>query len=178
MKKTYFIFAVLAFGILTQAMKCVDEDYPDQEFVMSEEKVPQDPYFTTISAAYFYENITGHGWKWNRSLRIDGNGNGSLYYITSWSDMIPNDLYFGVDSLTLFMYKQDSNLQRTDSYTYDATNNRIKSNAITYMQLIYADTTNIFFIERLGDHYYKNYYERMLPYELNARRNGSKPEKQ
>ena len=30
MKKTYFIFAVLAFGILTQAMKCVDEDYPDQ----------------------------------------------------------------------------------------------------------------------------------------------------
>lgn len=178
MKKTYFIFAVLMLGILTQAMKCDDEDYSEHEYVMSEDKVPQDPYFTTISAAYFQSTVVGHGWKWRWSERIGENGMGVTYYVGSGSELIPDDLYFGTDSLTLFMYKQDSNLRRTDSYTYDVANNQIRSSAIVYMQLTRADTTSIHVIERLGSHYYKNCYERMLPYELNARWNGSKPEEQ
>ena len=111
------------------------------------------------------------------SIGIDEKGVGVRYDASNLSDYIPNDLYFGADSMTVFMYKESSNERRTDSYFYDATNNRIFSQAIVYMQLTYADSVNISFIEQLGNHYYKSYYERMLPYELNARWNGSKPGK-
>ena len=145
-------------------------------YTMSEDNIPQEPYLTTISAAFFQANIIGHGWKWNGSWRIDKNGNSKRYDVTNLSDYIPNDLYFGADSMTVFVYKQSSNVRCTDSYTYDVANNRILSQAIDYMQLIDADSVRISFIERHGDYYYKSNYDRMLPYELNARWNGSKPE--
>lgn len=175
MKKMYRVITVLLFGMLTQATTC-EEDLNDHSYIMSEEKVPQEPYLTTISADCFQTNIARYGWKWKESWRIGEDGIGVRHYATNESDFIPNDLYFGTDSMTVFLYRQDSNLRRTDSYTYDAANNRIMSNAIVYMQLTYADSVSISFIERLGDYYYKSDYERMLPYELNARWNGSKPE--
>ena len=176
MRTIYRVLLVLLFGILTQATSC-EGDYPEQNYIMSEDNVPQEPYLTTISADYFLANIVQHGWKWKESWRIDEKGVGVRYDASNLSDYIPNDLYFGADSMTVFMYKESSNERRTDSYFYDATNNRILSQAIVYMQLTYADSVNISFIEQLGNHYYKSYYERMLPYELNARWNGSKPGK-
>lgn len=177
MKTVCRLLSVLMFGILTQASSC-EEDFPEHIYIMSEDKVPQEPYLTTISSGYFQSNIVGHGWKWKESWLIDEEGVGVHYDATNLSDFIPNDLYFGVDSMTVFMYKQASNERLTDSYAYDATNNRILSQVVVYMQLTYADSITISFIERLGNHYYKSYYERMLPYELNARWNGSKPQKQ
>ena len=174
-KSFYRYLSVLLFGILTQATSC-EEDYPEQSYIMSEDNVPEEPYLTTISTAYFQTNIVGHGWKWKESWRIDEKGVGVRYDAANLSDYIPVDLYFGADSMTVFMYKETSNERRTDSYIYDATNNRILSQAIDYMQLTDADSSCISFIERHGNHYYKSYYDRMLPYELNARWNGSKPE--
>jgi hypothetical protein len=58
--------------------------------LMSGDKVPQCPYLTTISAAYFNENIAGHGWKWVSSWLIGEDGTGAPYYLTSKSEMIPN----------------------------------------------------------------------------------------
>lgn len=175
-KSFYRYLSVLLFGILTQATSC-EEDYPDQSYIMSENNVPQEPYLTTISTAYFHANIVGHGWKWKESWQIDEKGVGMRYDASNLSDYIPNDLYFGADSMTVFMYKETSNERRTGSYIYDATNNCILSQAIDYMQMTDADSFSISFIERHGDRYYKSNYERMLPYELNARWNGSKPEK-
>ena len=80
--------------------------------------------------------------------------------------------------MTVFVYRHDSNERHRESFSYDATNNLIISKAIVYMQLVVADSTSVSFIERLNGHYYKSTYERMLPYELNARWNGSKPEKE
>lgn len=174
MKTIYRFLSVLMFGILTQATKC-GEDLPEQGYIMSEDKVPQEYFLTTISANYFQTNIAQHGWKWKEAWRIDEEGIGVRYEATSLSDLIPHDLYFGADSMTVFLYKQTSNERQTDSYTYDATNNRILSQAVAYMQLTDADSVSIAFIERLGNHYYKSRYERMLPFELNARWNGSKP---
>lgn len=175
MKTFYRILSLLLLAILTQATSCEEEEY-QMRYTMSEDNIPQEPYLTTISAAFFQANIIGHGWKWNGSWRIDKNGNSKRYDVTNLSDYIPNDLYFGADSMTVFVYKQSSNVRRTDSYTYDVANNRILSQAIDYMQLIDADSVSISFIERHGDYYYKSNYDRMLPYELNARWNGSKPE--
>jgi len=175
MRTFYRILSVLLFGLLTQSTSC-EEDCLDPNYIMSEDNVPQEPYLTTISRRYFQTNIVEHGWKWKESWRIDENGVSARYDATNMSDFIPNDLYFGTDSMTVFIYKQSSNERRTDNYIYDAHNNLILSQAIAYMQLTYADSLNISFIERLGNHYYKSNYERMLPYELNARWNGSKPE--
>lgn len=175
MKKMYRILMVLMFGILTQATSC-EKEFPEQTYIMSEDKVPQETYLTTISADYFKTNIAGHGWKWKESWRIGEDGIGMHYGVTNESDFIPNDLYFGTDSMTVFLYRQDRNLRRTKGFTYDAANNRILSDAIAYMQLTYADSVNISFIEQNGGYYYKSCYERMLPYELNARFNGSLPE--
>lgn len=175
MKTFYRYLSVFLFGILTQATSC-EEDYPENNYIMSEDNVPQEPYLTTISAEFFQANIVHHGWKWKESWQIDEKGVGVRYEATNLSDYTPNDLYFGADSMTVFLYKQTCNEHRTASYIYDTTNNRILSNAIVYMQLTYADSLNISFIERLGNHYYKSNYERMLSYELNARWNGSKPE--
>ena len=175
MEKMYHILTVLMFAMLTQAMTCEEED-TWLVFTMTENKVPQEPSLTTISTNFFQENVAGHGWKWNYSYRIDENGIGEAYSATSLSDFTPNDLFFGTDSMTVFMYRKDSNVRRTKSYTYDASNNRILSDAIAYMQLTHADPYRIEFIELLDGHYYKNHYERMLPYEVNARWNGSKPE--
>ena len=175
MKTFYRILSLLLLAILTQATSCEEEEYP-MRYTMSEDNIPQEPYLTTISAAFFQANIIGHGWKWNGSWRIDKNGNSKRYDVTNLSDYIPNDLYFGADSVTVFVYKQSSNVRRTDSYTYDVANNRILSQAIDYIQLIDADSVSISFIERHGDYYYKSNYDRMLLNELNARWNGSKPE--
>lgn len=175
MKKMYRILVVLMFGILTQATSCED-DFPEQSYIMSEDRVPQEPYLTTISADYFRANIIGNGWKWKESWRIGDDGIGMYLYVTNASDFIPYDLYFGTDSMTVFLYKQDRNLRRTKGFIYDAANNRILSDAIAYMQLTYADSVNISVIEQNGGYYYKSSYERMLPYELNARFNGSLPE--
>ena len=176
MKSFYRYLSVMLFGIMTQATSCEFEEIPEQSFIMSEDNVPQEPYLTTISAAYFQTNIVERGWKWKESWQINEKGVGIRYDASNLSDYIPNDLYFGADSMTVFMYKQTSNERRTKSYIYDASNNHILSQAIAYMQLIYADSVNISFIEQHGSHYYKSNYERMLPYELNARWNGSKPE--
>ena len=160
-------------GLLTQAMKCED-DLP--EYIMSEDKLPQAAYLTTISSDHFRQNIVGKGWKWKESWRIDSEGLTSYYDVTAESDFIPNDLYFGTDSITIFLYKPKSNERRTEEYSYDATNNRVFSKAIVYMQIIHADSGSLTLTERFGDYYYKSYYEFMLPYELNARWNGSIPE--
>ena len=176
MKAFYRFLSVLVFGILTQAMSC-EEEFPEQTYILSEDKVPQEPYLTTISTDYFQANVVGHGWKWKESWRIDEKGVGIRYDAANLTDYIPNDLYFGVDSMTVFLYKQACNERLTDSYTYDAANNQILSQAIVYMQLTDADSLSISFIERHGNHYYNSRYERMLPYELNARWNGSKSEK-
>ena len=168
--------SVVLLGILTQATQCEDEP-EEPPYVMSDDNVPQDFFLTTISTAFFQENIVGYGWKWKESRRIDKEGRGVSYDASTLTDYIPDDLYFGTDSMTVFVYKQDCNERRTDSYVYDATDNRVLSHAIDYMQLTYATSYGISFIERHGDSYYHNYYEPMLPYELNARWNGSKPAK-
>ncbi len=175
MKKAYRLLAVLMFGILSQAMTC-EEEFP--EYIMSEGEIPQVPYLTTISAGFFQENIVGHGWKWKASWLIGEDGYGTSFYPTDESGFVPNDYYFGTDSMTVFVYRHDSNERHRESFSYDATNNLIISKAIVYMQLVVADSTSVSFIERLNGHYYKSTYERMLPYELNARWNGSKPEKE
>ena len=99
-----------------------------------------------------------------------------MYIINGESEFIPKDLYFDKDSITLFLFKQNINERQSDAYTYDVSKNLIVSKVVNYMQLAYADSTNIKLIERIGNNYYANYYERMLPYELNALWNGSKPE--
>lgn len=173
MKKFYRCLSVLMLGILTQAMSC-DEELPEYTYILVNH-VPQYPYLTTVSSAFFQANVAGYGWKWKESWRINENGVGERYHPDRQSDYVPNDLYFGADSMTVFVYKQSSNERRTDSYTYDAADNRILSPTIVYMQLTHADSLTISFIEQLGSDYYESSYVRMLPYELNARWNGSKP---
>ena len=177
MKKSILhIMVVLLFGMTTMAFRC-DDDFPgENEYVMSEDNVPQEYYHTTISANYFQQCIVGYGWKLKESWKINANGVASLYIINGESEFIPKDLYFDKDSITLFLFKQNINERQSDAYTYDVSKNLIVSKVVDYMQLAYADSTNIKLIERIGNSYYANYYERMLPYELNALWNGSKPE--
>lgn len=175
MKTTYRIIMLLMIAVLTQATQC-EEDLPELRYTMSEDRVPQEPYLTTIATDYFKSNIVNYGWKWKESWRIGEDGISVRYYATTESDFIPNDLYFGKDSMTVFQYKKDCNLRRTGSYTYNAANNQVLSNAIDYMQVTHVDSAKFEVIERLGRHYYKSCYERMVPYEVNARWNGSKLE--
>lgn len=177
MKKSILhIMVVLLFGMTTMAFRC-DDDYPgENEYVMSEDNVPQEYYHTTISASYFQQCIVGYGWKLDESWKINADGVASLYITNGESDFIPKDLYFDKDSITLFLFKQNINERQSDAYTYDVSKNLIVSKVVDYMQLAYAGSTNIKLIERIGNTYYANYYERMLPYELNALWNGSKPE--
>ena len=174
MKTIYSILGLLMLGLLTQAMQC-EEEFPENTFIMSDDEVPQEPYLTTISSDFFRQNIVGQGWKWKESWRINSEGVASYYDLTTETDFIPYDLYFGVDSMTVFLYKPNINERRSEDYIYDATNNRVLSKAIVYMQIIYADPAFLTLIDRIGDYYYRSHYERMLPFELNARWNGSKP---
>ena len=73
MKTFYRFLSVFLFGILTQATSC-EEDYPENNYIMSEDNVPQEPYLTTISAEFFQANIVHHGWKWKESWQIDEKG--------------------------------------------------------------------------------------------------------
>jgi hypothetical protein len=177
MKTIYRLLGILMLGTLTQAMSC-EEGYDEDTYMMSEDRVPLVPYLTTISSNYFRQHVVNQGWRWKEAQRINTEGIASRYVVTAQSDFIPYDLYFGPDSITLFLYKENQNERRTNSYTYNATNNQISSMAVLYMQLIDADSTHISLIERHRDYYYRSYYERMLPYELKARWNGSEPEKQ
>ncbi|MBQ2345335.1 MAG: hypothetical protein II390_06955, partial [Prevotella sp.] len=67
------------------------------------------------------------------------------------------------------------NERQSESYTYDASNNLIVNNMVKYMQLVHADSLRVSFIERRGNNYFESKYERMLPYELNARWLGFTP---
>lgn len=175
MKTIYRIMGVLMLGMITQAMTCDGYDEDLLEYTMSKDNVPQVPYLTTISANYFTENVTQQGWKWMETWQIGANGVGKRIKMSFESDFIPTDLYFGTDSMTMFLYKRNSNERQTASYRYDASNNLIVSDMVKYMQLIQADTLHISFIERRGNVYYESKYNRMLPYELNARWIGFTP---
>lgn len=175
MKTFYRVLGVLMLGMITQAMTCDEYDDYLMEYTMSKDNVPQVPYLTTISSNYFMENVTQHGWKWIETWQIGADGIGKRFHVTFESDFIPNDLYFGTDSMTMFLYKRNSNERQTASYTYDAANNLIVSDIVKYMQLVQADSLRVSFIERRGNHYFESKYERMLPYELNARWLGFTP---
>ena len=174
-KTLYRLLGVLMLCMITQAMTCDGYDDDLMNYTMSKDNVPQVPYLTTISSDYFKEIVVQHGWKWKESWLIGADGIGKRVVVSSESDFVPNDLFFGTDSITVFMYKRNSNERQSESYTYDASNNLIVNNMAKYMQLVHADSLHISFIERRGNNYFESKYERMLPYELNARWLGFTP---
>lgn len=166
--KYYKLMIVFAFVLLTQAMQC-NEDYENEPlYPKNAEGKPEYIYLNTVSAIRFNRYAVRNGWKWSGSFRITEEGNLEKFVFTGNGN--PVEYYFTSDSVIAFRYYQDRNVRWRDTYQYDETNNQLNIPSIEYMQVTSLDSLSMETIESVeGIGFFLNFYERMMPFELNAR---------
>jgi hypothetical protein len=159
---------VFAFVLLTQAMQC-NEDYENEPlYPKNAEGKPEYIYLNTVSAKRFNRYAVRNGWKWSGSFRITEEGNLEKFVFTGNGN--PVEYYFTSDSVIAFRYYQDRNVRWRDTYQYDETKNQLNIPSIEYMQVTSLDSLSMETIESVeGIGFFLNFYERMMPFELNAR---------
>ena len=166
--KYYKLMIVFAFVLLTQAMQC-NEDYENEPlYPKNAEGKPEYIYLNTVSAKRFNRYAVRNGWKWSGSFRITEEGNLEKFVFTGNGN--PMEYYFTSDSVIAFRYYQDRNVRWRDTYQYDETKNQLNIPSIEYMQVTSLDSLSLETIESVeGIGFFLNFYERMMPFELNAR---------
>ena len=166
--KYYKLMIVFAFVLLTQAMQC-NEDYENEPlYPKNAEGKPEYIYLNTVSAKRFNRYAVRNGWKWSASFRITEEGNLEKFVFTGNGN--PVEYYFTSDSVIAFRYYQDRNVRWRDTYQYDETKNQLNIPSIEYMQVTSLDSLSMETIESVeGIGFFLNFYERMMPFELNAR---------
>lgn len=166
--KYYKLMIVFAFVLLTQAMQC-NEDYENEPlYPKNAEGKPEYIYLNTVSAKRFNRYAVRNGWKWSGSFRITEEGNLEKFVFTGNGN--PVEYYFTSDSVIAFRYYQDRNVRWRDTYQYDETKNQLNIPSIEYMQVTSLDSLSMETIESVkGIGFFLNFYERMMPFELNAR---------
>ncbi len=166
--KYYKLMIVFAFVLLTQAMQC-NEDYENEPlYPKNAEGKPEYIYLNTVSAKRFNRYAVRNGWRWSGSFRITEEGNLEKFVFTGNGN--PVEYYFTSDSVIAFRYYQDRNVRWRDTYQYDETKNQLNIPSIEYMQVTSLDSLSMETIESVeGIGFFLNFYERMMPFELNAR---------
>ena len=166
--KYYKLMIVFAFVLLTQAMQC-NEDYENEPlYPKNAEGKPEYIYLNTVSAKRFNRYAVRNGWKWSGSFRITEEGNLEKFVFTGNGN--PVEYYFTSDSVIAFRYYQDRNVRWRDTYQYDETKNQLNIPSIEYMQITSLYSLSMETIESVeGIGFFLNFYERMMPFELNAR---------
>ena len=166
--KYYKLMIVFAFVLLTQAMQC-NEDYENEPlYPKNAEGKPEYIYLNTVSAKRFNRYAVRNGWKWSGSFRITEEGNLEKFVFTGNGN--PVEYYFTSDSVIAFRHYQDRNVRWRDTYQYDETKNQLNIPSIEYMQVTSLDSLSMETIESVeGIGFFLNFYERMMPFELNAR---------
>ena len=166
--KYYKLMIVFAFVLLTQAMQC-NEDYENEPlYPKNAEGKPEYIYLNTVSAKRFNRYAVRNGWKWSGSFRVTEEGNLEKFVFTGNGN--PVEYYFTSDSVIAFRYYQDRNVRWRDTYQYDETKNQLNIPSIEYMQVTSLDSLSMETIESVeGIGFFLNFYERMMPFELNAR---------
>lgn len=166
--KYYKLMIVFAFVLLTQAMQC-NEDYENEPlYPKNAEGKPEYIYLNTVSAKRFNRYAVRNGWKWSGSFRITEEGNLEKFVFTGNGN--PVEYYFTSDSVIAFRYYQDRNVRWRDTYQYDETKNQLNIPSIEYIQVTSLDSLSMETIESVeGIGFFLNFYERMMPFELNAR---------
>ena len=114
------------------------------------------------------EPVAKLAWKWKNTERITEAGTTESFVFTG--NGYPMEYYFTQDSVWIFRYYQDRNLRQCTTFRYDETENLVESPGIAYMQICSLDSLRMMTIEHAGYMgYLVNHYERMMPFELNAR---------
>ena len=177
MMKYYKLMQIFCFALLTQAMDC-GEDFGESpnQYSKNQEGRPEYQWIVTISADRFNSHVVGRGWKWKRAMRITEEG--AVEALAYTGNGYPRDYYFTADSVVVFEYYKDQNVRHGGTYSYDETRNTVVSPLIEYMQ-ISGLSGRMMTVEWCGSiGYVENYYEEMLPHELNAQMLGFKDESQ
>lgn len=168
MMKYYKWMTVVAFVLLTQAMQCNEEFESEPQYLRNADGKPEYVYLNTISAEGFNRHAVRSGWKWKECSRITEEGELENFVLTGNGN--PMEYYFTSDSVIVFQYYKDRNVRWRDTYRYDGTSNLVNIPSIEYMQVISLDSLRMKTIESVGGiGYFLFCYERMMPFELNAR---------
>jgi hypothetical protein len=172
--KSYKLIYIFAIVLLTQANCCEGDFDTEPKYPKNVKGRPEYEWLVTVSAEQFNKNAVGSGWKWKSTERITENGETEAFVFVG--NGYPLEYYFTPDSVWIFRYYQDRNIRQCSSFVYDETENLVVSPLIKYMQICRLDSSWMMTIEQAGDMgYFVNYYDRMLPFELNARMLGFEP---
>ena len=164
----YKLMMIPCFALLTQAMTCDLEDYDYERYAINKDGIPEYIWTKTISKDSVYATLNGYGWKWVSGGRI--NEDGCEEQLNYSGNGRPVDYFFKEDSVFIFKYYQDKNVLVTDTFRYDEKTNLIMSPSISYMQISTISYYGLITIEEVeGIGYCANYYNRMMPHELNAK---------
>ncbi len=173
-RNNYKLVYIFAFALLTQAMKCEGDIDSEPIYPTNVKGRPEYKWLVTVSAEQFNKYAVGTGWKWTNTERITEAGTTESFMFTG--NGYPMEYYFTSDSVWTFRYFQDRNLRQRSTYSYDETENLVESPGIAYMQICSLDSLRMMTIEQAGYMgYLVNHYERMMPFELNARMLGFEP---
>ena len=172
--KSYKLIYVFTIVLLTQAMTCEGDFDREPKYQKNAKGRPEYEWLVTVSADQFNKDAIGSGWKWKTTERITEEGETEAFVFVG--NGYPLEYYFTPDSVWIFRYYQDRNLRQCSTFVYDETENLVESPLIEYMQIRDLDSSRMITIEQAGDMgYFVNYYDRMLPFELNARMLGFEP---
>jgi len=170
----YKLMSIFAIVLLTQAMTCEGDFDREPKYPKNAKGRPEYELLVTVSAEQFNKEAVGCGWKWKKTERITEDGNSEAFVFVG--NGYPLEYYFMPDSVWIFRYYQDRNLRQCSTFIYDETENLVVSPLIEYMQICSLDSSRLTTIEQAGGMgYFVNHYERMLPFELNARMLGFEP---
>ena len=155
-------------------MTCEGDIDTEPIYPMNAKGHPEYKWLVTVSAEQFNKYAVGSGWKGKNTERITEAGTTESFVFTG--NGYPMEYYFTQDSVWIFRYYQDRNLRQCTTFSYDETENLVESPGIAYMQICSLDSLRMMTIEHAGYMgYLVNHYERMMPFELNARMLGFEP---
>lgn len=170
----YKLVYIFAFALLTQATTCEGEYDGVPMYPKNAKGRPEYEWLVTVSAEQFNKYAVGSGWKWRKTERITEAGMTEVFYFAG--NGYPLEYFFTSDSVWIFRYYQDRNLRQCSTFVYDETENQVVSPIIEYMQICKLDSSWMMTTEQAGNMgYFVNYYDRMMPFELNARMLGFEP---
>lgn len=172
--KCYKLVYIFAFALLTQATYCEGDYDREPKYPKNAKGRPEYKWLVTVSADQFSKYAVGSGWKWKSTERITEEGKAEAF--TFVGNGYPSEYYFTSDSVWIFRYYQDRNLRQCSTFVYDETENLVLSPLIEYMQICNLGNSWMMTVERAGEiGYVVNYYDKMMPFELNARMLGFEP---